>query len=150
MKFNFLIKFEVDKTRQNTFIFCNEIYETDKFKSKFKSKQPKPQPKFIFNFLNHFFKFLFKFLVWPFDLLFYAHLGQVRVEQLKVDKTNTAIESRQQPQHVDWLYEILFGTYLLVTIIILRKLLTCMLSDTYCRIQVHNLASLTHKKKFQN
>lgn len=73
--------------------------------------------------------------VWPFDLLFFAQLGQTRVEQVKVDKIDTAIELRQQPPQVDWLYEILFGTYLLVTIVTLRKLLTTMLTDTYQRIQ---------------
>lgn len=125
---------EINFKRQS---FCNRYLctkLTKKSKTKFKIQ--------IFNFLNHFFR-LFPPIhiththkVWPFDLLFYAHLGQVRVEQVKVDKQNTALEQRKQPPQVDWLYETLFGTYLLVTIIILRKLLTCTFSDSYCRIQV--------------
>lgn len=103
-----------------------------------KSKINKTKIKIqIFNFLNHFFPFIsHTHKVWPFADMFYAHLGQVRVEQVKVDKVNTAIDQRQQPPQVDWLYESLFGSYLLITIIILRKLLTCTFSDSYCRIQV--------------
>lgn len=85
--------------------------------------------------------------MWPFDLLFYGALGQTKAEQLKVDKINTSIELRQQPPQVDWLYDVLFGIYLLVTIVVLRKLLTAMLSDTYQKIQVHFHTSLKQNAK---
>lgn len=132
------------------------MYKIDK-------KNQKPNSKFKFLiFWIIFSDFFLPFIshthkVWPFDLLFYAHLGQVRVEQVKVDKQNTALEQRKQPPQVDWLYETLFGTYLLVTIIILRKLLTCTFSDSYCRIQVspnqnqnYKTNQITPKKTLKN
>lgn len=73
----------------------------------------------------------------PFALLFFGVFGQTKAEQVKVDKIDTAIALRQQPTQTDFLYKIFFAIYLLVSIVVLRNLLTAMMSDTYHRIQVH-------------
>lgn len=73
----------------------------------------------------------------PFALLFFGVFGQTKTEQVKIDKANTDIQLRQQPTQTDFLYKILFGIYMLVAIVVLRNLLTAMMSDTYHRIQVH-------------
>lgn len=74
----------------------------------------------------------------PFALLFFGVFGQTKTEQVKIDKVNTAIELRQQPTQTDFLYKLCFGVYMLVAIVVLRNLLTAMMSDTYHRIQVHS------------
>lgn len=74
----------------------------------------------------------------PFALLFFGVFGQTKTEQVKIDKVSTAIELRQQPTQTDFLYKLCFGVYMLVAIVVLRNLLTAMMSDTYHRIQVHS------------
>lgn len=65
-----------------------------------------------------------------FELLFFAVFGQTTTEQTH------ATPAVQQPQWTEYLYKIVFGIYMLVSVIVLINLLIAMMSDTYQRIQV--------------
>lgn len=49
---------------------------------------------------------------------------------------------RSQPEETDYLFKIVFGIYMLVSVVVLINLLIAMMSDTYQRIQVY-----LHRKK---
>lgn len=70
-----------------------------------------------------------------FELLFFAVFGQTTTEQTQVDKFNGANTSTQ-PYWVEYLFKIVFGVYMLVSVVVLINLLIAMMSDTYQRIQV--------------
>lgn len=65
-----------------------------------------------------------------FELLFFAVFGQTTTDQTK------ATPPVQQPQWTGYLYKIVFGIYMLVSVVVLINLLIAMMSDTYQRIQV--------------
>lgn len=70
-----------------------------------------------------------------FELLFFAVFGQTTTEQTQVDKIQTP-SVRTQPLWTDYLFKMVFGVYMLVSVIVLINLLIAMMSDTYQRIQV--------------
>lgn len=69
-----------------------------------------------------------------FELLFFAVFGQTTTDQTQVDKINGL--SPTQPYWVEYLFKIVFGVYMLVSVVVLINLLIAMMSDTYQRIQV--------------
>lgn len=72
-----------------------------------------------------------------FELLFFAVFGQTTTEQTQVDKMgNQPKNQRGQPLETDYLFKIVFGIYMLVSVVVLINLLIAMMSDTYQRIQV--------------
>ncbi|XP_035775007.1 serine/threonine-protein phosphatase 6 regulatory ankyrin repeat subunit B-like isoform X2 [Anopheles albimanus] len=72
-----------------------------------------------------------------FELLFFAVFGQTTTDQTQIDKmtTNTA---RTQPYWTEYLFKIVFGIYMLVSVVVLINLLIAMMSDTYQRIQAQS------------
>jgi quinol-cytochrome oxidoreductase complex cytochrome b subunit len=70
-----------------------------------------------------------------FELLFFAVFGQTTTEQTQVDKINNN-PTRTQPFWTEYLFKIVFGIYMLVSVVVLINLLIAMMSDTYQRIQV--------------
>lgn len=85
-----------------------------------------------------------------FELLFFAVFGQTTTEQTQVDKMgNQPKNQRGQPQETDYLFKVVFGIYMLVSVVVLINLLIAMMSDTYQRIQVF-FHVLAYKKKKQN
>lgn len=70
-----------------------------------------------------------------FELLFFAVFGQTTTDQTQVDKI-PPILPRTQPEETDYLFKIVFGIYMLVSVVVLINLLIAMMSDTYQRIQV--------------
>lgn len=64
-----------------------------------------------------------------FELLFFAVFGQTSTEQLQT-KTDT------ESVWVDSLFKMVFGAYMLVSVVVLINLLIAMMTDTYQRIQV--------------
>lgn len=68
-----------------------------------------------------------------FELLFFAVFGQTTTEQTQVDKIQNI---STQPYWVEYLFKIVFGIYMLVSVVVLINLLIAMMSDTYQRIQV--------------
>lgn len=70
-----------------------------------------------------------------FELLFFAVFGQTTTEQTQVDK-NAGNNTRTQPIWTEYLFKIVFGIYMLVSVVVLINLLIAMMSDTYQRIQV--------------
>lgn len=71
-----------------------------------------------------------------FELLFFAVFGQTTTEQTQVDKMGNNAKDRKQPPETDYLFKIVFGIYMLVSVVVLINLLIAMMSDTYQRIQV--------------
>lgn len=85
-----------------------------------------------------------------FELLFFAVFGQTTTEQTQVDKMgNQPKNQRGQPQETDYLFKVVFGIYMLVSVVVLINLLIAMMSDTYQRIQVF-FHVLAYNKKKQN
>lgn len=82
-----------------------------------------------------------------FELLFFAVFGQTTTDQTQVDKIQQAA-TRSQPEETDYLFKIVFGIYMLVSVVVLINLLIAMMSDTYQRIQVYQTerAILLYKK----
>lgn len=78
-----------------------------------------------------------------FELLFFAVFGQTTTEQTQVDKF-VAGAPKTQPDWTEYLFKIVFGIYLLVSVIVLINLLIAMMSDTYQRIQVILSASYSN------
>lgn len=70
-----------------------------------------------------------------FELLFFAVFGQTTTEQTQVDKIKN-VATPTQPYWVEYLFKIVFGIYMLVSVVVLINLLIAMMSDTYQRIQV--------------
>lgn len=70
-----------------------------------------------------------------FELLFFAVFGQTTTEQTQTDKILN-LPQRSQPQWTDVLFKVVFGIYMLVSVVVLINLLIAMMSDTYQRIQV--------------
>lgn len=70
-----------------------------------------------------------------FELLFFAVFGQTTTDQTQVDKINS-LQMRTQPYWTEYLFKIVFGVYMLVSVVVLINLLIAMMSDTYQRIQV--------------
>lgn len=70
-----------------------------------------------------------------FELLFFAVFGQTTTDQTQIDKM-TANTPRTQPYWTEYLFKIVFGIYMLVSVVVLINLLIAMMSDTYQRIQV--------------
>lgn len=68
-------------------------------------------------------------------MLFFAVFGQTTTDQTQVDKIATP-SVRTQPLWTDYLFKMVFGIYMLVSVIVLINLLIAMMSDTYQRIQV--------------
>lgn len=64
--------------------------------------------------------------------------GQTTTEQTIVDKNQPAgvVATATQPVWTEYLFKIVFGIYMLVSVIVLINLLIAMMSDTYQRIQV--------------
>lgn len=80
-------------------------------------------------------------LITSFELLFFAVFGQTTTEQTIVDKfppPQGVQATATQPAWTEYLFKIVFGVYMLVSVIVLINLLIAMMSDTYQRIQVSN------------
>jgi hypothetical protein len=72
-----------------------------------------------------------------FELLFFAVFGQTTTEQTQTDKMNNNNPlNRSQPLWTDVGFKLVFGIYMLVSVVVLINLLIAMMSDTYQRIQV--------------
>lgn len=76
-----------------------------------------------------------------FELLFFAVFGQTTTDQTQVDK-NPGNTTRTQPYWTEYLFKIVFGVYMLVSVVVLINLLIAMMSDTYQRIQVFDLTKI--------
>lgn len=84
-----------------------------------------------------------------FELLFFAVFGQTTTDQTQVDKMNGS-PTQPQPYWVEYLFKIVFGVYMLVSVVVLINLLIAMMSDTYQRIQVvFSLTLLSRMYLFQ-
>lgn len=70
-----------------------------------------------------------------FELLFFAVFGQTTTEQTQTDKILN-LQIKTQPYWTEYLFKIVFGVYMLVSVVVLINLLIAMMSDTYQRIQV--------------
>ncbi|XP_055683322.1 serine/threonine-protein phosphatase 6 regulatory ankyrin repeat subunit A isoform X2 [Lutzomyia longipalpis] len=72
-----------------------------------------------------------------FELLFFAVFGQTTTDQTQVDRIppNTV---KTQPYWTEYLFKIVFGIYMLVSVVVLINLLIAMMSDTYQRIQAQS------------
>lgn len=68
-----------------------------------------------------------------FELLFFAVFGMATHENLR------QVNNNEQPQWTVYLFKIVFGIYMLVSVVVLINLLIAMMSDTYQRIQVNLL-----------
>jgi hypothetical protein len=66
--------------------------------------------------------------------------GQTTTDQTIVDRIENS-QTRTQPYWTDYLFKIVFGIYMLVSVVVLINLLIAMMSDTYQRIQVFELLS---------
>lgn len=80
-----------------------------------------------------------------FELLFFAVFGQTTTDQTQVDKISPQ-NTRAQPDWTEYLFKIVFGVYMLVSVVVLINLLIAMMSDTYQRIQVYFQKKRTKKK----
>lgn len=72
-----------------------------------------------------------------FEKLFFAVFGQTTHEELMV-----TAKSGELPLRPEWtknLFKLVFGIYMLVSVVVLVNLLIAMMSDTYQRIQVISL-----------
>lgn len=76
-----------------------------------------------------------------FELLFFAIFGQTTYGELRV--TSRQGQPPLRPQWTDNLFKVLFGLYMLVSVVVLINLLIAMMSDTYQRIQVILFAFVT-------
>lgn len=72
-----------------------------------------------------------------FELLFFAVFGHTVTDQTIVDKFEE-LDERTQPEWTDYFFKLIFGVYMLVSVIVLINLLIAMMSDTYQRIQAQS------------
>lgn len=70
-----------------------------------------------------------------FELLFFAVFGQTSADSLKIESYNKTHDNNQ-PYWTEILFKIVFGVYMLVSVVVLINLLIAMMTDTYQRIQV--------------
>lgn len=70
-----------------------------------------------------------------FELLFFAVFGHTTTDQTITDKIENLPE-RTQEYWAEYFFKLVFGVYMLVSVIVLINLLIAMMSDTYQRIQV--------------
>lgn len=70
-----------------------------------------------------------------FELLFFAIFGQTTYDELMINKNKHGELNR--PPWTDNLFKVVFGIYMLVSVVVLINLLIAMMSDTYQRIQVN-------------
>lgn len=84
-----------------------------------------------------------------FELLFFAVFGQTTTDQTQVDK-NVGNTTRTQPYWTEYLFKIVFGIYMLVSVVVLINLLIAMMSDTYQRIQVFESILFSEKLLLTN
>lgn len=70
-----------------------------------------------------------------FELLFFAVFGQTTYDELTV-KHRDPKQPQFRPLWTDNLFKVVFGVYMLVSVVVLINLLIAMMSDTYQRIQV--------------
>ncbi|CAH0581126.1 unnamed protein product [Chrysodeixis includens] len=68
------------------------------------------------------------------QLLFFAVFGQTTTDQTRVHRN----DSNVQPAWTNYLFKIVFGIYMLVSVVVLINLLIAMMSDTYQRIQAQS------------
>ncbi|CAH0702580.1 unnamed protein product [Spodoptera exigua] len=68
------------------------------------------------------------------QLLFFAVFGQTTTDQTRVHRNDSTI----QPAWTNYLFKIVFGIYMLVSVVVLINLLIAMMSDTYQRIQAQS------------
>lgn len=71
--------------------------------------------------------------LYAFELLFFAVFGQTTYNEMM---TTPPQGKRFRPPWTDNLFKIVFGIYMLVSVVVLINLLIAMMSDTYQRIQV--------------
>lgn len=69
-----------------------------------------------------------------FELLFFAIFGQTTYDDLTMHAPPN--QKPYRPQWTDTLFKVVFGIYMLVSVVVLINLLIAMMSDTYQRIQV--------------
>lgn len=69
-----------------------------------------------------------------FELLFFAVFGQTTYEDLMVKPEPG--KPLYRPAWTSNLFKVVFGVYMLVSVVVLVNLLIAMMSDTYQRIQV--------------
>ncbi|KAK9721817.1 Ion transport protein [Popillia japonica] len=72
-----------------------------------------------------------------FELLFFAIFGQTDVDKLKIE-TYATIRHNNQPYWTEVLFKIIYGIYMLVSVVVLINLLIAMMTDTYQRIQAQS------------
>lgn len=72
-----------------------------------------------------------------FERLFFAVFGMTTYDELTVlyDKTDPK-RQLYRPNWTENLFKVVFGIYMLVSVVVLINLLIAMMSDTYQRIQV--------------
>ena len=64
-----------------------------------------------------------------FERLFFAVFGQTSPDDINSQRSS-------RPEWTENLFKIVFGVYMLVSVVVLINLLIAMMSDTYQRIQV--------------
>ncbi|CAH1101713.1 unnamed protein product [Psylliodes chrysocephalus] len=72
-----------------------------------------------------------------FELLFFAVFGQTTYDELTV-KHRDPKQPQFRPLWTDNLFKVVFGVYMLVSVVVLINLLIAMMSDTYQRIQAQS------------
>ncbi|CAH1122114.1 unnamed protein product [Ceutorhynchus assimilis] len=73
-----------------------------------------------------------------FELLFFAVFGQTTYDELTVKPARGSTPSQYRPAWTDNLFKVVFGIYMLVSVVVLINLLIAMMSDTYQRIQAQS------------
>ncbi|XP_066253307.1 serine/threonine-protein phosphatase 6 regulatory ankyrin repeat subunit B isoform X8 [Euwallacea similis] len=73
-----------------------------------------------------------------FELLFFAVFGQTTTENLKIPNYQKNNYNNNQPYWTEVLFKIVFGVYMLVSVVVLINLLIAMMTDTYQRIQAQS------------
>ncbi|XP_060528049.1 serine/threonine-protein phosphatase 6 regulatory ankyrin repeat subunit A isoform X3 [Cylas formicarius] len=72
-----------------------------------------------------------------FELLFFAVFGQTTTDLLKIPGYNKN-NHNNQPEWTEVLFKVVFGVYMLVSVVVLINLLIAMMTDTYQRIQAQS------------
>lgn len=73
--------------------------------------------------------------LFAFEMLFFAVFGQTTYDEMIIKPPRN--EPAFRPDWTNNLFKIVFGIYMLVSVVVLINLLIAMMSDTYQRIQVN-------------
>lgn len=81
-----------------------------------------------------------------FDVMFFAVFGLINSPDYLQNDKKLPVNEREQPDETEYLFKLEFAIYLLLTIVVLKSLLTAMMTDSYQKIQVLLPIVLAYKK----